>query len=95
MSDVLHDDQTYPAILRLLAEENRRLRVVTEELGATAERLNAELRAARVASTPDATPAATNDKERAESGTPAETAVQAGDVAHARVETAASRRPQH
>lgn len=50
MDNALDDNQTYPAILRLLAEENRRLRTITEELGSTAERLNQELRAARLES---------------------------------------------
>ena len=64
MSDPLHDDQTYPAILRLLAEENRRLRTITEELGATAERLNQELRAARLESTHHVAAPSPTDAER-------------------------------
>lgn len=47
MGNVLYDFQTYPTILRLLAEENRRLRAATEELGTEAERLCDDLRTAR------------------------------------------------
>lgn len=43
---LLYEFQVYEALVRLLTEENRRLRESAERLGVVAERLNEDVRAA-------------------------------------------------
>jgi len=45
----MYDYQVYEALLRLLGEQNRRLRETAAALGVTAEQLSANLRDARAA----------------------------------------------